>query len=154
LILVVFFLFAFIINLCGFADIVKDTLDLDDTKDDQDDDLPDDDDDLPPEEEDEPESDPLHCSNVRYGKSTDGVTTTWTAIGMPESTFLESKSQITGGFKWKAYWNKNPLGHISPEYATRFLLNTYLQGLPNNDIYNEQQWWYDCMMTTGYGGIF
>jgi hypothetical protein len=148
IIILAILLFMFIFNLCGFADIVTNAFDNDDEKDD------DEEEEEEPEEEEEEDEPAPHCSTVNYVKTQNGATEKWTAVGMPEATYLERTSQIAGGYKWSAYWNKDPMGHISPEYNTRFTLLTWIRAQPSSDIYSEQVWWYECMITTGYGGIF
>jgi hypothetical protein len=144
-------LFMFIFNLCSFADIVKENLGIED---DDKDDIPDEEEEEFEEEEEEDEPDPRHCSNVRYSRVQDGITTKWTAVGLAHNTFMEKTSQLAGGYHWSAFWDWNGLGRISDNYPTRFLLNSYLQGLSVSEISDEQQWWYNCMIATGYGGVY
>jgi hypothetical protein len=149
LVLAILLVFALLVNLCGATDWLKQTFGP-----------PEDKEELEEEEEEEEQQqeqeteDPLHCSNVRYTKVVDGAKTTWTALGMPESIWIERTQQIAGGYIWKAYWNRDPMGHISPDFNDRFQLNAHIQGLPLSDIHSEQKWWVDCMLSTGHGGIF
>lgn len=158
LIIVVLLLVAFLFNLCGFGDLVKNWVGIDDDKDDDDEDDEDeyDEDDEPPDEDEQEES--PHCSLVRYTKTTSGhslQTTTWTALGLSRNTYLERESKIVGGYEWTGYWVGPTLGYISDPHPTRFLLLTELRGdHAVGKMSDEQIWWYECMITTGYGGIF
>lgn len=158
LIIVVLLLVAFMFNLCGFGDLVKNWVGIDDDKDDTDDDDEYEDDDYEDEPPDDEQEDSPHCSLVRYSKTTTGdvlQTDTWTALGLSRNTYLERVAQIFGGYLWKAYWEGESLGYISNEHPTRFPLITELRGDHLEGKMNDSQiWWYECMITTGYGGIY
>ena len=143
-VIVIILILAFIFNLCGIADMLDRAIHPEEEKEEEEEEIEE-----PPEEKPEEKS----CSEVQYSVSVNGATTKWTASGMPESTFLEATQQLAGGYKWQAYWDRNPMGHLSPEYNDKFQLEFYLRNLPSSDIWDEQKWWYSCMITTGYGGL-
>lgn len=153
LIVILIFFCAIMSNLCGIGDMIKDLAGLDDEKDDDEDDEDDEYDDDELDEDDEDDIDSQHCSNVRFSKSTDGIETTWTSIGLTETAYLDATSQLIGGYEYQAYWNWNYLGHMSDPYMSKALLYNHLKTYPSSDIGDDQLWWYSCLLVTGYGGV-
>lgn len=153
LILVVIILLLTLPFLCfwtGYWDDFEKWVNPDIDKDDEEDEEDEEDQEQEVEEDDDH---PPPCSTVRFSKSTDGIETTWTAIGMPEATYLDATSQLMGGYKYQGYWNWNFLGHISDTFTNKASLYNNIQTYYPVDISSEQLWWYECMLLTPYGQV-